>query len=53
MAFRVKVDVRLVGFWLFLRWVYLLGFRVIFVSKAVLFFEVIFECSGNRWMRVL
>lgn len=53
MAFRAKADVRLAGSWLSLRWAHSLGSRATPAPKAVLPFEAIPECPGNRWMRVL
>ncbi|XP_070337857.1 cytochrome P450 11B1, mitochondrial-like isoform X2 [Equus asinus] len=53
MAFRAKADVRLAGSWLSLRWAHSLGSRATPAPKAMLPFEAIPECPGNRWMRVL
>uniref|UniRef100_A0A3Q2KZF8 Cytochrome P450 family 11 subfamily B member 1 n=1 Tax=Equus caballus TaxID=9796 RepID=A0A3Q2KZF8_HORSE len=53
MAFRAKADVRLAGSLLSLHWAHSLGSRATPAPKAVLPFEAIPECPGNRWMRVL
>ncbi|XP_058420445.1 cytochrome P450 11B1, mitochondrial-like isoform X1 [Diceros bicornis minor] len=53
MALRAKADVCLAGLWLSLRRAYTVGTRVAPAPKAVLPFEAIPQCPGNRWMRVL
>ncbi|XP_030872639.1 cytochrome P450 11B1, mitochondrial isoform X2 [Leptonychotes weddellii] len=53
MAFRAKARGWLAGRWLSLSWARALGTRAAPAAKAVLPFEAIPQCPGNKWMRVL
>ncbi|XP_047417735.1 cytochrome P450 11B2, mitochondrial-like isoform X1 [Sciurus carolinensis] len=53
MAFRAKADVWLAGSWLCLGRVRALGTSTAQAPKAVLPFEAIPQCAGNKWLRVL
>ncbi|XP_035583079.1 cytochrome P450 11B1, mitochondrial-like isoform X2 [Zalophus californianus] len=53
MAFRAKARGWLAGRWLSLSWARALGTRAAPAPKAVLPFEAIPQCPGNKWMRVL
>ncbi|KAG3273496.1 cytochrome P450 11B2, mitochondrial-like [Ictidomys tridecemlineatus] len=53
MAFRSKAGVWLAGSWLCLCKVRALGTSAALGAKAVLPFEAIPQCAGNKWLRVL
>ncbi|XP_034867935.1 cytochrome P450 11B1, mitochondrial-like isoform X2 [Mirounga angustirostris] len=53
MAFRAKARGWLAGRWLSLSWARALGTRAAPAAKAVLPFEAIPQCPGNKWLRVL
>ncbi|XP_048068668.1 cytochrome P450 11B1, mitochondrial-like isoform X1 [Ursus arctos] len=53
MAFRAKARGWLAGRWLSLSWARALGTRAAPAPKAVLPFEAIPRCPGNKWMRLL
>ena len=53
MAIWAKAEAWLAGPWLALHRARTLGTRAALAPKAVLPFEAIPQCPGNKWMRVL
>ncbi|KAM7075758.1 cytochrome P450 11B2, mitochondrial isoform 3-T3 [Molossus nigricans] len=53
MAFQARADVWMAGAWLSLRWTRTLTTGAAPAPKAVLPFEAIPQCPGNKWLRVL
>lgn len=53
MALRAKAEAWTAGPWLALRWARALGTSAAPAPKAVLPFEAMPQCPGNKWVRLL